>query len=366
MSVRVPATLEELRAASAEPNPVNIAGYGRESTHKGYLSWILSKDKNPLAQNLLQRLLSDSERQFCWNTATGIVCDFEQRIASHKVDLQVVLSGEDSISKRHLLPIELKTDSGPSGGTQFPEMSSHLLANECYLGGWVFCLGSSSVQDHDWGTFRAIGPEALLERWLPVYEKAPAFLRDWLDTLAIEVGRKRLALEVHRLSKDRPEAYWEFGYRNYKHLIYYVYASFREYLRSKGDSRVWQIYDGGYNAVMNLQAGSESWRSVPGLKDVRWFFEFNDNRFCLKLEQNAENADGVADWAGKCVLELKDVRSECPIRIKNRKTWKKGWPLLGDWEADFSDFRLLEAKINEIIEIYGEAGIMGKLSPRGI
>ena len=91
---------------------------------------------------------------------------------------------------------------------------------------------------------------------------------------------------------------------------------------------------------------------------MKWYFEFNDDRFCLKLEQNSDDLDAVAQYAEKCTALLKEDRR---FRPKRGSTWKRGWPLLGDWEVDFSDFEKAEKTMNEIISTYGASGVMGRL-----
>jgi len=362
MENTIPENLEELCKANSNPNPVNIAGYGRESTHKGYLSWVFSTEHNKeLAVNLIQALSNAFTQSNGLSDYTHADCYFEQQIGNRKVDLLVKLRSESSSKSQFLLPIELKTDSGPSGEKQFQDMSSQISANPDYLGGLVFCLGSSCVQNYKWGKFQILGPDKILSYWKKFYDEGPDFLKDWLEMLAVEIGRKELAVEVYKLCKKDWGAFWGFGYRNYKHLMYYVYAKIRESLHSNNKSRTWEIYDGGYNAVMNLKSGSESWQDIPEINGLRWFFEFNDDRFCLKLEQNSDDLKVVSDWANKCVSTLKAYKSNQPIRTKNRRTWKKGWPLLGDWNVDFSDFANLENQIDDIIESYGINGIMADI-----
>ena len=58
--VSIPESLEQLRVAEMAENPVVIAGAGRESTHKGYLSWILSSEKWGGATALVSSLLEHS------------------------------------------------------------------------------------------------------------------------------------------------------------------------------------------------------------------------------------------------------------------------------------------------------------------
>ncbi len=303
--------------------------------------------------------MSDSARSLDFEELKYADCEYERRIDTHKVDLQVRLCKESGAGDRYLLPIELKADSGPSGEKQFPEMSVHLSKHEGYLQGLVFCLGSGSVQDHNWGQFRMLGPDGLLQRWMPYYEQGFEYFKNWMQALAIEIARRKLAPEVHRLNKEQRECFWQYGFRSYKHLMYYVYAGFRDYLKVTDCLAKWSIYDGGYNAVMNLVEGPESWREIPGLPGVKWYFEFNDDRFCLRLEQKSDDAEAVIAWARKCREKLQAAETLDRIRLKRNSTWRKGWPLLGDWDVDFSDYQKLNERIDGIIRTYGASGIMG-------
>lgn len=359
MNCEIPDSLEDLHLANSKPNPVNIAGYGRESTHKGYLSWILSTDRNPFALDLISSLNGTIEMKNDLSRTINTFCYFEQKIGKHRIDLLIALNQMNSDFKEKYLPIELKTDSGPSGEKQFTDMSSFIESDKKYLRGYVFCLGSSYIQSHDWNNFRVVTPEDLVEKWKQYYDKAPSFLRDWLDMVAIEIARKKLAVDVFSYNVRNKDSFWNFGYRNYKHLMYYVYSEFRKYLEKRNCAQIWDIYDGSHNAVMNLSKGEESWIYAKGIKNVRWLFEFNDNKFCLKLEHLSDENEAFLAWVMNTKKLLQTVDSDFPIKINNRKITKKGWPTLGKWEIDFTDFEQLEKQVKCILNDYGVNGIMG-------
>jgi len=216
--MEIPTTLQELLKRSADPNPVNIAGYGRESTHKGYLSWILSTYRNKLAVELIRALSHELPKKANWGTLEYADCEYEQCIGAHRVDLQIKLCKDEFSPHSRLLPIELKTDSGPSGEGQFSDMTAYVDSHTEYLGCWVICLGSSSVQNHSWGEFHMITPEKILISWEPYYHTGPKYLRDWMDMVALEVARQRLAVEIYReytIDHDH-NCVWKYGLRNEK------------------------------------------------------------------------------------------------------------------------------------------------------
>ena len=364
--VHIPETLDELYHEEKRGNPVVIAGYGRESTHKGYLSWILDSSRWERAVDLLASLIRQLDA--LGNAQSGLElkvastdCMSEVRFGKRKVDLLLNVQSQNS---KQQLPIELKTDSGPTDEKQFGHMSDYAQSLSDCPGCLLLCLGSTSVQDYDWGSFRPLTPERLLEIWSQYYQAGPQYFKDWMNALALEVARKRLAHQVYLQNRENHGGYKGYGYRSYEHLMYYVYFQFREHLKNESVPLDWTIYSGGYNAVMNLTSPEQSWRTIKGLKDVRWYFEFNNDRFLLKLKQKSEDIESVRQWAERCqeLMELVEVSSHLKPVPKRGGGWKKGWPAVVYWETDFTDFKKLSADVSIILERFGANGVLGNLS----
>ena len=80
-------------------NPVDVAGYGRESTHKGYLAWMLDQRRWPAAPEAMCRLIEAAD----WgdratppaNFAEPLRSDYEVRLGKSRVDLYVMGRSED-------------------------------------------------------------------------------------------------------------------------------------------------------------------------------------------------------------------------------------------------------------------------------
>jgi len=107
-------TIEELARLvdTAEANPVEVAGYGREATHKGYLSWSLNTWHWPGAKRFLHGLVRDGGLISQSDELTKVKyfwTEYERNFGSRKVDLLIM--GETRSGKDLKLPIELKTDS---------------------------------------------------------------------------------------------------------------------------------------------------------------------------------------------------------------------------------------------------------------
>ena len=141
-------TLSEIRNRIDKGcNPVEVAGYGREGTHKGYLTWLLNTWRWPGARDGLRRLVeraqwpSDSRRehatQWVHSFPREFWCEYERRFGSGKIDLLV--QAENGAN----LPIELKTDS-VADEDQLARMSSD---PGNFPFGLILCLGSTAVRD---------------------------------------------------------------------------------------------------------------------------------------------------------------------------------------------------------------------------
>ena len=104
-------------------NPVEVAGYGRESTHKGYLTWLLNSEHWNDARKAIHLLVdsasitwpkeNDRYRKIAENwknkSPKKFQCEYECRIGdkNSKVDLLLCPNNGNNVN----LPIELKTDT---------------------------------------------------------------------------------------------------------------------------------------------------------------------------------------------------------------------------------------------------------------
>ncbi len=173
----------------------------------------------------------------------------------------------------------------------------------------------------------------------------------------------KLAHEAYKRMIENKVEPGRYGYRSYKHLMYYVYALFRKYVETIGHSPKWLIYEGGYNAVMNLDRGSDSWVKAKELPRVEWYFEFNDDIFHLKLHQQSEDSEAVSKWVDRCVKEMTNIDNARGMgtQFKRSSSWKKGWPSIAHWNTNFMDFEILHREINSIINSFGSNGVLGQL-----
>ena len=283
-------TIDDLIKATAKPNPVNIAGYGRESTHKGYLSWIFNGDRWEGASAAFLAICKESKMSpLPFRIIKKISCEWEWKLAKRrKVDLVVFVETDTG---KYAVPIELKTDSGQSGENQFEIMSGGQIDGYEIPLRLIFALGSAAVQDFkDIGKFIKLSNEDLLKAFADW--KPEGFFGDWIESLSIEAARKAHGPEVYRrcVSKDNPTLrYNNCGYRTYDHLMYYVLDHVRLKIGdSLGDRFLWTLYSGGYNAVLNFD---RRWK-LRGLK--AWvFFEFNNSTFVMKIQNQDSDKERI-------------------------------------------------------------------------
>lgn len=267
-------------------NPVEIAGYGRESTHKGYLTWLLDTSHWASAAHALVRLVEaalpvwpDKHRasadRWIERCPDAVYTNFEQRVGKGKVDLLVRAGNGDD---RALLPIELKTD-GKIGKGQLTKMS----AEGSLPVGLVLLLGSSAIRDRILpeiearGCFAPLTLEQIIAAWQDLPMPKPGI--DWLEALNHEQTRLTRAFEI---GTNGPR--W--AYRSDKHFFYALLASVkRELERRYSEFGSWHLYDSRYNTVLNLTRDSGwSWNWVAQ-GNATAFWEFNDEDFVLKVEQ---------------------------------------------------------------------------------
>ena len=303
--------LEEVACRlDAGSNPVEVAGYGRESTHKGYLTWLLNTSRWSEAKEGLCRLVeaadwpgSSSRRRSATEWVRKFPEDFwseyERRIGRKKVDLMVTAGHDDSSQKS--LPIELKTDNVVAE-SQLSEMS----INPEQDIGLVLLLGTSAVRDDsipkERGCFAPVTVDRILTAWEGLEASLPPVGHHWLEALRYENLRLNNAFG---LSSKQRETY---GYRSEKHLFYALLNSVKEILNENNSKGCWSLYDGGHNTVLNLKP----WKSVAdGNACVYW--EFNDNKLCLKVAQCGKD-EITRKWVEETQKRASSIGPSCNIK----------------------------------------------------
>ena len=328
-------TLEKVaRRLDEGSSPVEVAGYGRESTHKGYLTWLLNTWHWTEAKEGLCRLVEVAAWQGgrCRSATARIRefpdefwCEYERRVGNRKVDL-VVRAGH--YDRPHKLAIELKTDS-VAGANQLKEMSVGLGEDV----GLVLLLGSSAVRDDSIpkelakrGRFAPVTVDRILAAWEGLEASMPRVGSDWLEALGHENLRLNNAFD---LTPEQRKKYWCYGYRSKKHLFYALLNTVRETLNEHDSAGCWSLYDGGYNTVLNL----EPWKPVAdGNASVYW--EFNDDHLALKVEQSGNDAI-TRKWVGEAQNRALNLESSCKIQPRKARAGSKyisvmRWPLCFD------------------------------------
>ncbi len=211
-------------------NPVEIAGYGRESTHKGYLTWLLDTGHWEGAAQAICRLVEAalpewpdhhraSAHRWIQRPPDAVYTLFEQRVGNGKVDLLVMDGNDDN---RALLPIELKTDSAIR-----EDQLTRMSAEGSPPIGLVLLLGSSAVRDipeiEGRGRFAHLTLEKVINAWHDLDMPRPG--RDWLEALRNEQTRLARAFEV-----GSDESQW-WPYRGKKHVFYALLATVKGHCR---------------------------------------------------------------------------------------------------------------------------------------
>lgn len=326
-------------------NPVEVAGYGHESTHKGYLAWLLDSHHWPGARVALERLLEAAEwppgeqqRAACFLLALppSFRCWTEKSVGGGKVDL-LLAPGEQGARPR--LAIELKVDSPPGRG-QFQKMARGLGKDADADVGVVLLLGTSAIRDDDldrggYDRFGKLTLGAILKAWEGLALPPPG--QAWLEALAQEQQRLEAAYGVPQpLSMD-----WrDVGYRSQRHLTYARLHAVHEALKTTAIPGPWHLYDGGFNTVLCLEADSgRSW--IPVAQGVAAFWEWNDARLVLKV-QAKEEAPQAAARAWLKAFQQRAEKVTCRVeRGTVPKTARSGstWISVLSWAPRFDNPR---------------------------
>ena len=314
------------------PNPVEVAGYGRESTHKGYLTWILNRDSRGMAIKFLCELinnLGDRQEKKWLSGIQSIHTEYEKRLGKRKIDLIVTAKTSERKIK---IPIELKTDSDPD-----PKQLEDYL-KECrdkpdeYGPVVLMLLGSSSVHrvfsDYEAKKFKdllIIRPEDIIKASEVIINDGFQPFKDWIDAIKLEIERRKMAGDaltdyVQTHDPNKTDRFWLCGYRSLKHVYYYFYYHLKNFFDKNLGDYGWNIYDGGYNAVMNFD--KNNWYPIalktddPSLENIGWFFEFNDSHFVMKIRNPyiKENAckDEIRNEINSLQTKMKSV--DCSLK----------------------------------------------------
>ncbi len=368
MSIMVPSTLKQLKRKEQSGNPVVIAGYGHESTHAGYLSWILDSTKWSGAGKCLELMLQKACSKDGSNSPQSIgpiaQCHCEREVSfgnRRKVDLLVTAKLESGETRK--VPLELKTDSA---GTkeQFTTMGKYASSEDVYQYPMVFLLGASSVfTDRPWhDKFTPLTVEDLL---CGVFGKlpndTPPFVQHYTEALATELGRKRLAIDCHRHGEQEPQ----FGYRNKLKMFYIL--NYARLILERAEIGLWELKDGGYNTVLNLNESDDSWQPCSGVPDMQWYFEFNDKKLCMKVylgENETKVAPGRAlEWIQRRQGEIRDLWGERLPKLAERKpNCTKTWVSVCNWTIDFSTDDSILDGVRTVIGEIGAQGLLGSLA----
>ena len=327
-------------------NPVELAGYGRESTHKGYLTWMLDTGRWRQAREAIQRLVhvawtrkhrprtltADGGPQAWWEAPepptvpASFWTEFERPLGKRKVDLMIMTN--DGGTKKVWGALELKTDS-PPGKNQFVKMSKCLEGKPAL----VINLGSMSVRDdgsHTGGyaDFAVIRPRDILEAWTPLDKPTP--VAQWLEALAHEVWRLENAFHLTRAER---KSWWIWGYRSPKHLHYALLQAVRENLhRRHPDIGTWQLFDGGHNTVLNLQRCPYSWIALKDHPGLTAYWEFNDRRLMLKVKRE-EDPTKTRAWIRTWQNTAKRQPCRWPMELPGALRASATWISVMTWEV---------------------------------
>jgi hypothetical protein len=343
-------------------NPVEVAGYGRESTHKGYLSWMLDTSHWPAAPQALRLLLEratwpgeeDLRRAMVWfqTLPDQFQCGCEKPVGGRKVDLLVPTNDGTSPD----LPIELKVDSGP-GDKQFEEMSEARRGQPAL----VLLLGTAAIRDKTpdfgdkttgFGVFGILRPKAILDAWRNL--QGPQPVSDWIQALEHEVLRLGHPFDLPReYQQQRDQDLGRLGYRSDKHIWYARLAAVRDVMTTASPfGAPWTLYDGGYNAVLNLSECQWSWVTVAA--GVKAYWEFNDDNLVLKVEQREADAAARA-WLSQYQQQAASITSPHGPKARPKKA-KAGstWISVLSWRITFRDPHQVAADAIEIIRAFSK------------
>lgn len=360
-------------------NPVEVAGHGRGSTHKGYLTWLLNSGHWSNAPKAIE-LLVDSPSITCsqendryqeialnWksNFTGPFWCEYERRIGDRnsRVDLLLCTNNENDMD----LPIELKVDDD----LEYSQLEKYSSGREDELG-LVFLLGSSSVRDdsyHNIGCWKWITVNEILAAWECLYDSMPPRGREWYNSLQNEALRLNCAFEIENYDRsicnnDNFEM-WKYGFRGEKHLNFSKLSSVKNVLYNNRNKEVseWELYDTRNNTVLNLKSKTYPWKNIPNLGENKYYWEFNDDKFVLKVEYEKERGDnGIREWIGRKQDSFKEgwswpdgVTLLPPRRPKSNTKWHIS---VLRWELTFDSAKSVADQAIKIIESVSNSKVL--------
>jgi len=360
-------TPEELLELDRKPNPVHIAGYGRESTHKGYLSWMLSEDRWPEgAFELLQAIQEAAGGGGLPREPRRLFCDCEIPLrGGKKVDL--LAYHEKAGDGRAAIPIELKTDSAPTR-EQFEALSSGETTQDGYPIALrlAFLLGASSLVDFDPARFVKVRPRELLAagRKLAARRELPGFASDWFEAVAVEEARRVLAHEV--LVSWRKDEFFvsSLGYRTLHVFHAYVCDRLRDSLLEAGVGTDWSIGIQPHNSTLCLNDPDLSWLSLRGHGEAaQAYFEFSGLELMLKIwvDRSVDRA-AVREVVRSLQQQALSISGpDLPVVHAARmpRPTSEYFSALG-WAPDLDDLHRFNEQIRAILGKFGGRGLLGE------
>ncbi|MBM4321669.1 MAG: hypothetical protein FJ125_17440 [Deltaproteobacteria bacterium] len=337
-------------------NPVEVAGYGYESTHKGYLAWLLNSGHWTGAQEAMARLLRaadwpESERPQVERFVSALLppfwCWTEKKVGAAKSDL-LLASGTNGTGPK--LAIELKVDS-PPGSKQFPKMSEGL-GKEADLG-LALLLGTSAIRDDylhcgGYGRFGTLTALAILQTWEGLALPAPG--QAWCEALTHEQQRLEGA---YTLPGALQSVWWNAGYRSLRHMMYAKLHAVRGALEATAICKPWHLYDGGFNTVLCLHGDSRrSW--LPVAKNVLAFWEWNDDRLVLKVEaKDGQSREMARRWLTAFQRRAGQVNCGVPQKTLPRAAHSGStWISVQSWAPRFENPRVAADDAVAVIEAF--------------
>lgn len=363
-------------------NPVDVAGYGRENTHQGYLTWLLNtwrwKDARKAIDLLIDsasitwpkendrfRMISENWKR---NFPEHFWCEFERGIGDKRVDLLICTNSGNNMN----LPIELKTDTKLKK-TQLNDYSSNR-ENEL---GLVFLLGSSAIRD-DYqvdatevnGCFGCLTVEDILSSWQDLYRNMPQRGKEWYDSLQNERLRLNCAIEIENYDRSKCDSEvfgsWKYGYRSERHLVYSKMNSVKNVLHENKNKELtkWILYDGVRNTVLNLRESKYSWKDIPNIEKTRYYWEFNDYKLTLKVEYTGAQGDGENKEILSWIKEKKDGINEkewsWPDGVTPSRPRKSEgtWISVFHWKLTFDSAQSVADKAVKIIELVENSKVL--------
>lgn len=320
-------------------NFVDIVGYQLEKVHTGVIAWLLDSDRSPLSlaeQVQLSEKLAPSlfQQKIDVQEITAIQ---EFSFGRHlRIDLvlELYLRGGD---KSYIL-IECKTDSDVRI-EQLKQSEAAFKQRDPNAPYFVIVLATGAGQFTVTGQLqeiRNLGYQAItLSEAINLFTGLSIAGRnkiydDWLAALKAESDRAFQVDEALAKVKDP----WDSelsrsGYRTGFPLYYMFYDKIRAQIEL-GPFRMWDIYSGSNNPVMNWRNG---WVDLgPQQNPIELYWELNWGSFCLKAKIGEENAQV---WDDVIRPRLVHLCSSCATKGRMVRNRKGTYLTAYKWDFDF-------------------------------